>query len=332
VPGRVVFENQGRYRVITTEGEIAAVAAGRLRYEATSRDQLPAVGDWVALDVRPGRHLIQSVLPRRSQFVRKVAGAKTEPQVVGANIDTVFILTSLNQDFSPRRVERYLAVARESGARPVVVLSKADLCAEVEAKVRATEEVAAEAPVHALSVVDRRGVDALAAYFAAGETVAVLGTSGVGKSTLINHLLGEERLRVAEIRAGDDRGKHTTRHRELFLLPGGGLVLDTPGMRELQLWEGEEGLGVIFAEIEALARDCFFADCRHASEPRCNVRAALEEGTLSAQRFESYGKLQRELKQVAIRKDEALRQREHQHAKRLTKAAEERARFKRGGS
>lgn len=333
MPGRVVFEDNLGFRVQTEDGEVQATLAGKLRHEASTREELPAVGDWVAIKRVPGeeRGVIQSVLPRRSCFVRKVAGARTEQQIVGSNIDTVFLLTSLNQDFNLRRIERYLTLAWESGSQPVVVLSKADLCLDVPAKVAQAASVARDVPVHAISVADRAGIDALSQYLRFGETVALLGSSGVGKSSLANFLVGFDRQAVKEIRETDDRGQHATRRRELILLPGGGLLLDTPGMRELQLWEGSEGVQNTFDEIEDLALSCYFGDCQHDSEPRCAVRDAVAEGRLDPARLESYLKLQSELRQFKIKHDQLAKRAEKQQFKKLHHFVKERAREKRGG-
>jgi ribosome biogenesis GTPase len=335
-PGRVSYQNQHLYRVYTADGEWQAEAAGKLRYEAASHEDLPAVGDWVALRIRPNedKARIQAVLPRKSKFARKTAGAKTEAQIVGANIDTIFLVTSLNQDFNPRRLERYLTTLWESGARPVIVLSKADLChdeAVINAHIAAVQDVAFSVPVHAISATTQQGVDDLRPYCCVGQTIALIGMSGVGKSTLINYLLGYERQQVKEVRAHDDRGQHATRHRELILLPQGGLVLDTPGMRELQLWDAETGIDTTFDDITGLAAQCHFSDCQHQSEPRCAVQAALEAGTLAAERLENYHKLQQELHHLALRQDDLARRQEQKKWKKLTKLAEERARAKRKG-
>ncbi len=329
--GRVVLEHKNFFRVYTEYGEVLAEISGKLRHEALKRSDLPAVGDWVVIRARPegGSVMIHAVLPRRTSFARKIAGSRTEEQIVGANIDTVFLLTSLNQDFSVRRIERYLIIALESGANPIVILSKSDLCDRLNDAINEVQSVARGVPVHAISVVTGNGLQEIAQYFKRGQTVALLGSSGVGKSSLINHLAGGDRLRVQTVREHDDRGKHTTTHRELVLLPAGGLVLDTPGMRELQLWDGDESLQLVFDDIEALAGRCFFSDCQHQDEPQCVVREALATGTIDAGRYESYEKLQKELKYQARRKDKLSEIVEKKKWKKLSRLASERGRMKR---
>jgi ribosome biogenesis GTPase len=307
LPGRVALEHQKIYRVSTAGGDVLARVRGRLRHQADRRDQFPAVGDWVAI-ARPaggdGDAAIEAVLPRRSRFSRKVAGETTEAQVVAANIDTVFLVSGLDHDFNLRRIERYLTTAWDGGARPVIVLNKADLVDDLGAVIAQVETVASGAPIHAMSSKTGAGVEALQAYLGPGQTGAFLGSSGVGKSTLVNRLMGDERQRTADVRASDSRGRHTTTHRELLELPGGGLLIDTPGMREMQLWEGR--LEDAFADIHALAAGCHFRDCRHDTEPHCAVAAAAEQGGLDPARLESFRKLQRELAAQARRQDELL--------------------------
>lgn len=301
VPGRVGVQERGSYLVYTEEGERWAEVTGRLRNDALTPAEFPAVGDWVALDER-----IHAVLPRRTKFSRKVAWLETEEQVLAANVDVVLLVMALTErDFNPRRLERYLTTAWESGAKPVVVLSKADLCGDVPGHVAAAEGVAFGVPVHITSAVTGDGLEELRAHFAGDRTAALLGSSGVGKSTLINAFLGSDVIRTNAIR-DDGRGRHTTTHRELVPLPGGGLLLDTPGMRELQLWTADSGLDETFADVAELAAQCRFNDCAHDGEPGCAVRAAVADGSLDRERLASYEKLQRELHRLEVRLDKRL--------------------------
>jgi ribosome biogenesis GTPase len=329
--GRVASEYKHFCCVYSESGKVLGEIAGRLRHEALGRADLPVVGDWVVIRPSPesGKVTIHAVLPRKSKFTRKMAGARTEPQIVGANIDTVFLITSLNEDFNPRRVERYLIVAWESGARPIVILSKSDLCDETQARIQEIRSVAGDVPIHAVSVVRREGLDELDPYLKQGRTVALLGSSGVGKSSLINHWLGHEYLTVQDIREHDGRGRHTTTHRELIVLPQGGLVLDTPGMRELQLWDGESGLHLAFADIETIAGRCYFSDCRHQDEPRCAIREALADGALDTARYQSYEKLQKELTYLGRKQDIRSALAEKKKWKKLSRVASQRAEMKR---
>lgn len=319
VPARVLAQI-GLYRLSTGEGELLADAAGRLRREADSGG-MPAVGDWVALRLPESgeQGTIQAVVPRKSKFSRKAAGHRVVEQVVAANVDTVLLVTGLDGDFNPRRIERYLTAAWDSGARPVLVLNKADRAEDAEALREEVESIAMGVPVHLVSAKTGEGCVELAGYLGPGQTVGLLGSSGVGKSTLINRLLGREIQRTSEVRESDDRGRHTTTHKELFFAPGGGLVLDTPGMREIQLWEGE-GLAGAFSDIEELAAGCRFRDCQHNGEPGCAIEAALASGELDPERLESYRKLQAELRQIQIRQDELLKAREKQRVKAIHKA------------
>jgi len=291
-PGRVSLEHTHIYRVITAQDEVLARVAGRLRHHAGTRADFPAVGDWVALEpsAHDGDARINAVLPRTSRFSRRAAGDATEEQVVAANIDTVFLVAGLDHDFNPRRLERYLIVAWESGASPVIVLNKADLVEDAAASVDAVRAFVTTVPVYAVSCRAPETLAPLGAHLGFGRTGALLGSSGVGKSTIVNRLVGHDLLPTNDVRESDSRGRHTSSSRQLVLLPGGGLLIDTPGMRELQLWDSG-GWTETFADITALAESCRFRDCRHQGEPGCAVVTAVDAGSLPGGRLESYRKL-----------------------------------------
>jgi ribosome biogenesis GTPase len=301
VPARVAIQHRGAYDLLRDEGELRASAANRLVRE----EELPAVGDWVGVD--PETNLIEAVLPRRTTISRKEVWQATREQVLAANVDVAFLVQALPLDFNVRRLERYLAMAWESGAQPVVLLTKTDLVDDVQPFLDDVETVTlGSCPVLAVSALTGAGLDGMLTWFEGNRTAVLLGSSGVGKSTIVNALAGEELLATQEVREDDQRGRHTTSHRELILLPTGGVVLDTPGIRELQLWDAD--LEQTFGDIEELARHCRFSDCAHDQEPGCAVREALANGTLPAERWESYRKLQRELEAVEARRNVLLRQ------------------------
>jgi ribosome biogenesis GTPase / thiamine phosphate phosphatase len=299
--GRVVAAHRAAFDVQTAAGAVRTRLPGRLVHESVE----VAVGDWVAL----GDGLIRGVLARRSAIVRKSAGLTSESQTLAANVDVAFIVSSLGPELEPRRIERYLVTVWESGASPEVVLTKADRMDDPWDLVAEVESVALGVPVHVVSAVSGFGVDGLRARVGHGATAVLIGSSGVGKSTLVNRWLGREQMLVKETRVDDDEGRHTTTHRELLCLPGGGVVIDTPGIRELQLWDGG-GLDEAFADVEELSAQCRFNDCSHATEPGCAVRAALASGELPQARYDSWRKLQRELRAIEVRSNARLRREE----------------------
>ena len=315
VPARVVEEQRGALRCTWAAGDVVADVSGRLQYLAGGAEELPGVGDCVSLSLRPEerRGTVQHVLPRRTALVRKAPERPAEAQLLAANVDTVFVTTSLNRDFRARRIERTLALAREGGAEGVVVLTKLDLAEDPDALLGEARAAAGDHPVLALSALTGEGMDALLAFVGTGRTVALLGASGVGKSTLVNRLLGEELLATREIRADDHRGRHTTTHRQLVALPGRGTLIDTPGLREVGLWGDEEGVDSAFPEVEALLGECRFHDCGHTGEPGCAIAAALEDDRLSPERWTHYLRLKREAVKTAARRSARGR---HQHRQR----------------
>jgi ribosome biogenesis GTPase len=298
VPARVTVQQRNLYRLATDAGEMEGRISGRFAHEARDGGY-PVTGDWVAVEMKGDAAVIAAILPRATAFTRMAAGTAKDMQVVAANVDMALLAASLNADLNLRRLERYLATAYESGAEPVFLLTKADACDDVEALVASVQEIAAGVPVVAVSVRTGQGLAELSSLLAPGKTAVLLGSSGVGKSTLVNALAGVEKMATKEIREDDAHGRHTTTHRELILLPSGALILDTPGMRELALWDAEAGVAAAFAaitaEVEQIALGCKFRDCAHGKEPGCAVRAALQDGTLDAERWRSFQKLQGEL-------------------------------------
>ena len=314
VPARVSCEQKNLYQVIGETGELRAEVTGRMMHRARSRADYPVVGDWVAIEprVEEGRATIVAVLPRRSNFSRKAvlsggnpdSGGKTDEQILAANVDTVFLVSGLDGNYNLRRIERYVTVAWDSGATPVIILNKADLCDEVDNRIDEVGEIAFGVPVHPISATKKEGFEVFDDYLQIGQTVVFLGSSGVGKSTIINSLFGSERMKTQESREDDSRGRHTTTNRELIVLPGRGVVIDTPGMREISPYGDDEGLERTFGDIEALASSCRFADCRHNGEPGCAIQRALEDGSLDRGRYDNYIKLLKEQASLALRKDE----------------------------
>lgn len=330
---RVITEHRGAYEIVGERVSGLAVLTGKLRHEAEGPLDFPAVGDWVVVDDRPdteGRTVVQVLLPRKTAFVRRAAGSEEKPQVVAANIDLAFLVSSLNRDFNPRRLERYLAITRESGAEPIILLTKSDLG---DASV-AMEWAAKHAPgvsIHVSSSVTGEGIETIRGYLNVGITGVLLGSSGVGKSTLINKLIGEDRLATSAIQEGTDKGRHTTVRRELIVLPSGGVLIDTPGMREIGVWAaGAAGLAETFEDIAALAEQCRFSNCVHEAEPGCAVRAAIDAKTLAPERFESFHRLRLEGQRIEVLSDTRLRSDEARKNRVASKALRAHLKTKRG--
>ena len=292
-----------------------------MRYQALHREDLPAVGDWVAIQhlEDESRAVIHGVLPRKSKFIRKAAGEIIEIQILASNIETAFLVSGLDHDFNPRRLERFLTLTWDSGASPVILLNKTDICDDLEAKMAKIEEIAINAPIIPLSAENDEDLSALSEFLQNGETVVLLGSSGVGKSTIINRLLGKNVQAVQEVREDDSRGRHTTTHRELFVLDNGAMIIDTPGLREIQLWDSGDGLQETFEDVEELAANCRFRDCKHQNEPGCEVKKALLNGELSRERYESYQKLQKELAYIDRLQDQREALEEKRRAKIMSK-------------
>jgi ribosome biogenesis GTPase / thiamine phosphate phosphatase len=327
VPARVISESKNSFQLYSQYGELTATISGKMRYVAEQEYQYPAVGDWVVVKplVNERKGIIQAVLPRKSKFSRKVAGERTEEQIVSANVDTVFIVSGLDggRSFNLRRIERYLTLAWSSGATPVIVLNKIDLCPDVFRYIQSIQDIAPGIDIHPVSAKERIGLEALRNYLPKGSTCAFLGSSGVGKSALINSLLGEEKQDTGEVRSDDHTGRHTTTRRELILLHGGGVMIDTPGMREIQMWAGEDDLQETFSDIELISKRCRFRDCGHNAELNCAVREAVEKGELDPARLESYRKLQKELIYMTSREEGSTRLYEKMKFKQIAKWSKE---------
>jgi ribosome biogenesis GTPase len=339
VPGRVVASHRETAIVRLADGTVAGHVSGRFRRDAVGPADFPAVGDWVVIEPRLAERsgTIHAVLPRRGAITRTASdsnrrggGRLVDEQVMAANVDVALIVASISIEPNLRRLERYLALAWGSEASPVVVLNKADRATDVSAAVSRVESVALGVDIHPTSALTGSGVDAVAAHLSPGRTAVVLGPSGVGKSTLVNALLGEERQLTREIREADGRGRHTTTHRELIPLPGGALLIDTPGIRSLELLDADDGVGLLYADIEAIAADCRFADCRHEREPGCAVRAAVDDGSIDSGRWAGYRKLERHEAHLARETDVRAREAERRRWKVISKSVEDHMKRKYG--
>jgi len=310
LPARVVRGEKNYFRINCQGEELTARFAGRIRHKAGGRSELPVVGDWVAIEAQgEGRAIIHAVLERRSSFARNLPGRRkakgqerVEKQVIAANVDLVLIVSGLDRDFNLRRIERYLTLVSGSGAEAVIVLNKADLCSDPQSCLAQVQSIAPDTPIHLFSALDVEQLQSLTSHLTYGKTLAFLGSSGVGKSTIINGLLGEERQKIGAVSEAVGKGRHTTTHRELFVLPQGGILMDNPGMRELHLWGEEEDLAGSFADIEEMALRCRFSDCGHRSEPDCAVQSAQNSGELTVERLNSYLKLKGELGRLRPRR------------------------------
>ena len=322
IPGRISEENKDFYRVLSEQGEFLAQITGKIRFRAEDRTGLPAVGDWVILNPKPGeqRAMIQSILPRRTILKRKIAGRILDQQILCTNVDIVFLIVSLIQDFNLRRIERYLTIAWESGAQPVIILNKADLCSDVTEAVGASENAAIGVSVHAVSATNGFAMQIFSQYLESGKTAVLLGSSGSGKSTIINALLNRMVQRVAPVRESDHHGRHTTTSRQMILLPDGAIVIDTPGMRELGLWESSEGMAVTFSDLATFGQNCKFRDCSHKGEPGCAVADVIRSGELAEDRVQSFHKLQAELKFIESKTNISEKLKAKAYAKRMCKA------------
>ncbi|MCP4481511.1 MAG: ribosome small subunit-dependent GTPase A [bacterium] len=301
---RIIRENKGKYIAVNEDGEFLCILTGKFKFKTKSKSNFPTVGDWIVVSILPNekKAIIHVTLPRKSAFIRKVTGNISDEQVIVANIDTVFIVVGLDLNFNLRRIERYLSMALKSGATPVILLNKSDICPEVEFRKKSVERIANGVAVHIISAVKSTGLEILKNYIKPGKTASFLGSSGVGKSTIINALLHSEYFKVKEVSKMGSRGRHTTTFKELLLIPGGGIVIDTPGIKEIQVCGDQKGLKLVFDDIEKLALNCQFRNCSHIKEINCAVKEALNNGSLKLKRFESYLKLKKEFSDNLKRK------------------------------
>lgn len=319
LPARVWRQDINQYHLLTADGDCTAVLPGRFRNEIISKAQLPTVGDWVLLSGEPGSLVVQRLLDRFSKFSRKEAGDTVDEQVVAANIDYAFVVTGLDDNFNANRIERYLLLARHSQSTPIIILNKADLCDHVQAYIAELQSFAMDTPIHILTALERDSVEQLREYLGPGKTGALLGSSGVGKSTITNALLGYEHLETGDVREGDSKGRHTTTYREMCVLPGGGLLIDTPGMREIQMWADETAVSEAFSDVEEILLRCRFSDCKHNSEPGCAVQGAIEDGSLDIERLDSYQRFQRELAHLEEKYDAGARAQKRKSRRKFAK-------------
>ncbi|MEF3694476.1 MAG: ribosome small subunit-dependent GTPase A [Candidatus Cloacimonadota bacterium] len=319
IPARLSREMKNSYFVVTESGEVPARLSDLLWKAAKSRGMLPAVGDWVAVQQKQANdpYVIMEILPRKSCFSRKAKNTfgrnyskpgSSDEQVISANVDLVFLVVSLDTDYKLRKIERYLAIISDSGARAVIILNKADVCGDYEDKVEEVKELYPNLSVHAVSAIDLWGLESILSYLAPGVTISFIGSSGVGKSTLINALAGEDLLGVGEIRQADGRGRHTTARREMLILPKGGVLIDNPGLRDIKIIGSEDSLEAVFQDITELEKHCRFSDCQHDTEPGCAVKAAIQRGDLDEERLDSFRKLRSELVNVNRRSDQRKKQ------------------------
>jgi ribosome biogenesis GTPase len=320
-PGRITIQHKDRYMLFTERGEVSGKVSGKFRFVVSGLHDFPAVGDWVVFGIDPGDQsaVIHHVLERRSKFSRKVAGDRPDEQVIAANIDIIFLVMGLDENYNLRRLERHLTVASESGARTVILLNKSDLCTHLEECTQEVLSIAHGVDVVVMSALHKETVLPISSLLTPGMTGVLLGSSGVGKSTIINVLLNKEQVKVQKVRISDSHGRHTTAHRELLMLPNGSMIIDTPGLRELQLWNGEEGLQESFDDIEELAANCRFRDCMHETEPGCAVLSAVEQGTIEHERYASFQKLQHETLYQTTKNNPNYRRTEKQLGKKITK-------------
>jgi ribosome biogenesis GTPase len=331
-PARVLAEHRGSYVLTVGDREINGVVSGRFRHDAQQSEDFPAVGDWVAVDSTDGGEsaVIRAVLPRQTQFARPARGELPGAQVVAANVDVVLVVAGLDHDFNLRRLERYVTLAFSSGAEPVIVLNKADVCDDVPGRIADVASIAAGVPIRVLSAKGGTGLESLTPLLEPGKTVALLGSSGVGKSTIVNEILGYERQATGAVRDDDQRGRHTTTMRELLVTPSGALLIDSPGIRSVGMWDADEGISDAFADVTAAAANCRFTDCQHGTEPGCGVQAAIRDGTLSRARLESHQKLEREWAHMARRVDHAAREVERRKWKTIHKSVRNHMKMKYG--